>query len=336
MAFLKPDKTYTVNGVTVKEFFLTEHNPNRIAFDKEKITDLIGVTIHNTGWISVPSGTTPSEQYTRATYNGNMGSTRVHYYVDDVCAWNNLPLDQSGWHAADGDGNGNRKTIAIECIMSKSYNDKDKKAEDNAARIAAQILFDNGMDVDCLYTHTHWLNVRDGKKGSVDELNIMKHPYKMCPAYILPHWQDFKAKVSVYIDDLMRKKNGKDETSKPSTIYRIRKTWDDASSQIGAYRNLDNAIASCKEGYSVFDESGNVVYSLPKASFEPYTIKVVASTLNIRRTPKWGNSDIVGVLKKSNTRYTIVEEKMLDNTKFGKLKSGAGWIALGDKYVKKF
>lgn len=46
-----------------------------------------------------------------------------------------------------------------------------------------------------------------------------------------------------------------------SVIYRIRKTWDDAKSQYGAYANLDSAKKMCPEGYSVFDPSGKVVYS---------------------------------------------------------------------------
>ena len=52
-------------------------------------------------------------------------------HVDNVCAWQNLPHSLSGWHAADGSGNGNRRTIAIECIMSSAYNSTDKKSEDN-------------------------------------------------------------------------------------------------------------------------------------------------------------------------------------------------------------
>lgn len=331
MAYLTPDKTTTVNGVTVKEFLLTEHNPNKIAFDPAKITDLIGVTIHNTGWISVSSKTTPAEQYTRATYNGNMGTTRVHYYVDDVCAWQNLPLDQSGWHAADGDGDGNRKTIAVECIMSSAYNSRDKQSEDNAARLVAHLLFTNGFTIQQLYTHTHWLNVRDGKKGTVDELNVMKHPYKMCPTYILKHWDAFKLKVSQYLDKL----NGKKPTDLLDELYRIRKSWDKPETQIGAFSNKDNAIAACKPGYTVYDSKGNAIYSCPtKHSVEPYLIRVKAGSLNIRKTPKWGNGDIVGSLKGGSTLYTIVEETMLGTSRFGKLKSGIGWISLSDKYVE--
>ena len=55
----------------------------------------------------------------------------------------------------------------------------------------------------------------------------------------------------------------KSVASQPTTtdqMYRIRKSWSDAKSQIGAYRNLDNAKAECKEGYTVYDKDGNAVY----------------------------------------------------------------------------
>lgn len=70
------------------------------------------------------------------------------------------------------------------------------------------------------------------------------------------------------------------------------------------------------------------------SDFKPYKVKVICSALNIRKTPQWSDNDIVGVIKDKGT-YTIVGEKMLDGTKFGKLKSGAGWISLGSSYVKK-
>lgn len=200
MAILTPDKTTTLGGVNVKEYLLTGHNPNHIDMPSVSMAGkIIGVTVHNTDWITVAKGTTPAEQYTRATVNNNMRDVRVHYYVDNTCAWQNLPLSLSGWHAADGSGNGNRRTIAIECIMSSAYNDRDKKSEDNCARLAAALLKKYGLDINHLYTHTHWLNVRDGKSGSVDYLNTARNPYKMCPAYILPHWAAFKQKVARYM-----------------------------------------------------------------------------------------------------------------------------------------
>ena len=200
---LKPDKITTLNGVKVNEYLLTKHNPNRIAMPAASMAGkVIGVTVHNTDWITTIAGTTPAEQYTRATVNGNMNDVRVHYYVDNTCAWQNLPLDLSGWHAADGSGNGNRRTIAIECIMKSGADTRYTKSEDNCARLAAYLLHTYGLDINHLYTHTHWLNVRYGKTGTVDQLNTMWNSYKMCPAYILPHWQTFKAKVQSYPERL--------------------------------------------------------------------------------------------------------------------------------------
>lgn len=265
MAFLISDKTDVLNGVTVKEYLLTKHNPNHIDMPTIGLPEKpLGVTVHNTDWITTAQGTNPSEQYSRATVNGNMNDVRVHYYVDNICAWQNLPLTLSGWHAADGGGNGNRKTIAIECIMSNAYNDKDKKSEDNCARLAAYLLHKYGLTIDNLYTHTHWLNVKDGITGDNDYLNTRKHPYKWCPLYILPHWAMFKAKVQNYLNEL----NGSGQSN----------------------------------GYTKTLTSGTPIY---KEIGKPATGKIEVAT-----------------------KYTIVEEKVVDYVKYGKLKSGAGWVEL--------
>ena len=41
-------------------------------------------------------------------------------------------------------------------------------------------------------------------------------------------------------------------------LYRIRSVWDNPSTQIGAYYDLELAKQNCPEGYSVFDENGNI------------------------------------------------------------------------------
>lgn len=187
MGSLVPNKTYTMNGVTVNEYLLTNHNPNRIDMPTSKIYKPIGITIHNTDWINVSAETTPAEQYTRATVNGNMGDVRVHFYVDDKCAWQNLPLDRAGWHAADGDGDGNRRTIAIECIMSGGNDSRYIKSEDNCAKLTAALLKKFGLPVSVVYAHKHWYSP------------------KYCPAYILPHWERFKATVNKYYSALSEK-----------------------------------------------------------------------------------------------------------------------------------
>jgi len=71
--------------------------------------------------------------------------------------------------------------------------------------------------------------------------------------------------------------------------------------------------------------------SVPAASFKPYTVKITATNLNIR-SGAGTNYASKGFIKPSV--YTIVEEADgRGATKWGKLKSGAGWVSLD--YCKK-
>ena len=272
MAILKPDITYNWNGLKINEYLLTKHNINKIDMPTIAMSNPIGITVHNTESISASSSTTMAEQYTRATVNGNMKDVRVHFYVDDVCAWQNLPLSLSGWHAADGSGNGNSKTIAIEVIGDSA------KAEANAVKLTAYLLKQYGLNADSnLFTHTHWLNVMDGKSGTIDYLNTADNSRKMCPIYILPHWSTFKSNVKNALGTSSSTSSSSTSSStSTSELYRIRKTWADSSSQIGAYSSLENAEKACKTGYSVFDSKGNIVYT-PSTS----TTTSVAQTINV-------------------------------------------------------
>lgn len=51
-------------------------------------------------------------------------------------------------------------------------------------------------------------------------------------------------------------------SSASKQTYRVRKSWADAKSQIGAYTSLENAKKACKAGYSVYDNSGKAVYTV--------------------------------------------------------------------------
>ena len=77
-------------------------------------------------------------------------------------------------------------------------------------------------------------------------------------------------------------------TQKPTSgeLYRVRKSWADAASQIGAFVVLENAIKVCKTGYSVFDSKGNVVY--PKAQPAPTKKSVDEIAREVIRGD-WGN-----------------------------------------------
>lgn len=98
-------------------------------------------------------------------------------------------------------------------------------------------------------------------------------------------------------------------TSKPTSgeLYRVRKSWEDASSQIGAFAVLENAIKACKSGYSVFDSKGNVVY--PKAQAAPVPTKKSAAEIAKEVIDgKWGNgSDRKNKLVAAGYNYDEVQ-----------------------------
>lgn len=66
-------------------------------------------------------------------------------------------------------------------------------------------------------------------------------------------------------------------------------------------------------------------------STSSYKVKVTANGLNIRKDAGVSHT-VTGVIRDKGV-YTIVAEKMISGQKWGKLKSGAGWICLA--YTKK-
>lgn len=305
---LKPDKIEKINGVEIYDYLLVNHNTNKIDLPDGNRKKTVAITIHNTDWINVSSGTTPAEQYTRATINGNMKTTRVNYYVDDIRAWRNMSDDYVNWTCADGTSNpnsGNNTSVAIECIM-KGNDEKSKKSEDNCARLAAYLLKKYGLDVDNgLRTHTYWLNVKDGKTGSIDKLNTEHNSYKNCPYYILPHWNEFKEKVRAYYNALCGETKETPKEEVKTEIYRVRKSWEDEKSQTGAYRSLENAKKACKEGYSVFISDGSCVYSnKTETKVEPKIEPKVEPKVETKPQPK-------AETKKINVIYDVYTSKWL-------------------------
>jgi N-acetylmuramoyl-L-alanine amidase len=110
-------------------------------------------------------------------------------------------------------------------------------------------------------------------------------------------------------------------------IYRLRKTWADASSQLGAYKQLDNAKADADKnpGYTVFDESGNAVYTKPVDVPKP-TPQPVAPAPVTPATPKHA---IIGTSKV--TPDVLAAFVSTNNTKFDKLISEY-YSAIGTTY----
>ena len=124
--------------------------------------------------------------------------------------------------------------------------------------------------------------------------------------------------------------SGTSSTTK-KTLYRVRKTWKDVKSQKGAFNDLSNAkkCADENKGYCVFDENGKAVYtSKTTNTTSSFKVQISISDLNIRKGP--GTNYATTGRFTGKGVFTIVETKQGTGSAkgWGKLKSGAGWIAL--------
>ena len=125
--------------------------------------------------------------------------------------------------------------------------------------------------------------------------------------------------------------------SKPATpssdkpyYYRVRKTWEDKSSQIAACVVLQNAknIADLNPGYSVFGEDGKCVYGPAMETFTPYRVRIKIDDLRIRTGPGTDYS-WTGKYTGKGTFTAVAESAGKGSVKgWMKLKSGAGWCSL--------
>ena len=121
--------------------------------------------------------------------------------------------------------------------------------------------------------------------GQVDKQNMTVHRWfanKSCPGDYLYNLHGQIAKeVNAQLS------SGTTSTAN-KTLYRVRKTWNDAQSQKGAFYDLSNAkkCADKNKDYSVFDESGKAVYtSKATNSTSPFKVQISISDLNIRKGP---------------------------------------------------
>ena len=70
-------------------------------------------------------------------------------------------------------------------------------------------------------------------------------------------------------------------------------------------------------------------------AFEPYIIRVEVDALNIRLAPST-LATVVGCIRDRGAYTIVAEEDGLGATRWGKLKSGAGWVSLDYcKFVRK-
>lgn len=375
--------------------------PSDNASDRAELIELIGKNTYGNDWNHIDR---------QAGLNCWIGKLAD----GTVATVQTMPWDYRPWGCGSGSkGSCNNGWIQFEicedALTDKTYFDKVYK---EACEITAYLcdMYDldpngtvtmNGVKVPVILCHADSYNLGLGSNHG-DVLHWFKKHGKTM------------ADVRKDVANLM----GSSATTNPTTptipvppeipvtteMYRVRKTWADNKSQIGAYRDLNNAKAACDKagaGYYVFNSAGKAVYPVvdklevgdavtlvsgakytsgatpkpwvytstlyvrelrnndtvavistkktgditgvvyvkdlkqngqastatPAPTFQAYKVKVNANVLNIRKGAGT-NYGISGSIKDRGI-YTIVAEATGKGaTKWGKLKSGAGWISL--------
>lgn len=171
----------------------------------------------------------------------------AHYGIDSKGRVGQYVLEENtAWHCASKSYN--QRSIGIE--LSNDSGAKGGWHVSDKAIAKCVVLI---VDI-CQRNGIKKINYTGDLKG-----NLCMHRWTAstsCPGPYL-------SKKFKYIADQVNKKLGK-KPAPVEKLYRVRKTWKDAKSQLGAFKSLENAKKACPVGYSVFDENGKAVYS-PKA-----------------------------------------------------------------------
>ncbi len=251
--------------------------------------------------------------------SGNKDAS-AHYFVGhngDI--WQSVEDKNVAWHCGSKAGYRhfecrNANSIGVEMCVKKrntstlNASDKDwyfeKATIDSTVELIKKLMVKYNIDIDHIVRHYDVTG-------------------KTCPApYVHDEnaWKDFK--------NLLLK--GPEEPIAPISgeYYRVRISWDDSKSQIGAFTILENAKRACKEGYSVFDNNGKIVYKKESTS---YNVKVTAKKgVNIRKGAGTNYAKAGSAIPYNKTLTITRKNNGWGYTTYNKV---SGWISL--KYTKK-
>lgn len=226
-----------------------------------------------------------SAEANRNYFQNNICDVSSNYIIglngEIICC---IPPDEVSWCTCQA----NAYSPSIECCHPDSTGKLNSKTYNSLVELCAYLC----------------------KKYKLDETDLIRHydvTGKVCPKGFVPKskggsddnsntaWKKFKADVKA--------KLGGTAVSKPTAkeIYRVRKSWSNAQSQIGAYSSLDNAKKACKTGYTVYDKNGKAVYTKAADS----TIKV-GSKVRVKSGAKdYSGNSLAAFVYKST--YTVME-----------------------------
>lgn len=248
-------------------------------------------------------------------FNGGNRNASAHYFVDDTTIFQVVEDTNGAWHVGNTKTEvNNRNSIGIEMCCSGNYQ-VSAKTEANTIELVKYLMKKYNIPVANVRTHAE----------------VTKYG-KTCPNWNANNWQRWKT---------FKTKLTQTEPVGKTVNYQVRVTV--SSLNVRKEPNVNSPIKTTirkHEVYTIIEEKNgwgllkskvgwinlSEAYvekvTTAKLTFKEYKVRVTADVLNVRKYPTT-DSAITQQVKKGQV-YTIVDEQ----DGFGKLKSGAGWIAL--------
>ncbi len=284
-----------------------------------------GIMVHSTGannpwlkrYVGPDDGKLDKNQYNNHwnTYQPGGREDCVHGFIGKlvdgtVATYQTLPWDHRGWHAG---GSANNTHIGFE-ICEDGLTDATYfgKVYQEAVELCAYLCKQYGLTEKNIICHSEGY-----KQGIASNHGDVMHWFPKHGKSM----DTFRAAVKALLDaDTDKDEPAQEETTAvtypeklTSSYYRVRKTWKDSKSQVGAYRVLKNAkkAADKNPGTYVFSNDGVAIYPAETAE-ETYRIHTV-----VKGDTLW---DIAKAYLGNGSRYP--EIKTLNNLKSNVIYSG--------------
>lgn len=252
----------------------------------KKIT-VKGIMVHSTGannpwlkrYVGPDDGKLGKNQYNNHwnTYHPGGREVCVHGFIGKladgtVATYQTLPWDHRGWHAG---GSANNTHIGFEiCEDDLTDGAYFAKVYKEAVELCAYLCKQYGLTEKNIICHSEGY-----KQGVASNHGDVMHWFPKHGKSM----DTFRAEVKALLTaDVKEDEPTQEETPAvtcpeklTSGYYRVRKTWKDSKSQVGAYRILKNAKAAADKnpGTYVFSNDGVVIY--PEKAAETYRIHTV-------------------------------------------------------------
>lgn len=244
-----------------------------------------GIMVHSTGannpnlkrYVGPDDGLLGVNEYGNHwnTYHPSGIQVCVHAFIGKlkdgtIATYQTLPWNHRGWHCA---GSANNTHIGFEiCEDALSDANYFAKVYQEAVELCAYLCKMYNLDPTAdgvIIAHYEGYQRGVASNHSDPKYWFTKHGKSM---------DTFRAAVKAEMGT--KDNTANTDTTTTTQLYRVRLSWNDKESQIGAYRNLDNAKAVCIEGYKVYDANGNVVYAPTTEAAEKEDFEVAKTWKN--------------------------------------------------------